>query len=96
MRAEEQSMTRLGRHALLPLLPSAALVTLYFTPLGVIDCVSRGLLALAIALTSLLAALITAAVAIKMRIRGENGSEWWILTTVVLVLPALLLLGPLG
>jgi hypothetical protein len=45
---------------------------------------------------STVAALVTAGLAIRSRILGEEAGTWWILSTAIPALPAALLLGPLG
>jgi hypothetical protein len=89
-------MHRLLVHIALPGIPTLAIVGLYFTPVDVFGCVGRGLIAFAIVLLSLLAAFGTVAVGLKKRIKGEPGSGWWILSTLILMVPAILVLGPLG
>lgn len=89
-------MSRILKHVVLPATATIAVVALYFTPVAMLGCVTRGLIALAVAGISLLVALVSVGVGLKKRIRGEKGSEWWIVTTVILMLPALLVLGPLG
>ena len=83
------------RHIALPALAPLALVALYFTPLTVIGCRDRGLLALGVVTAATVAALVCAAVAVRARAR-DGGGAWWILSTAILALPAALLLGPLG
>jgi hypothetical protein len=93
------------RHVLLPALAPAALVVLAFTPLTVIGCVQRGLMALGVVIVSAAAALGTARRALRAQAearvqvqRGEpssNLASWWLLTTLILLLP-LALLVPLG
>ncbi len=89
-------MNCVSRHIVLPATATVAVVALYFTPVALLGCVTRGLIALAVVGVSLLVALVSAGVGLKKRIKGEKGSEWWIVTTVILMLPALLVLGPLG
>lgn len=89
-------MSLVLKHIVIPATATLAVVALYFTPVALLGCVTRGLIALAVVGVSLLAALMSVGVGLKKRIRGEKGSEWWIATTVILMLPALLVLGPLG
>lgn len=84
------------RHVVLPLTASAALIVLYFTPLTVVDCVTRGLLALAIALAAAVAAFVSIALGVRDARRGVARSRWWLLSAAVLALPLALLVGPLG
>jgi hypothetical protein len=88
--------SRVLRHILVPAIAPAAIVGLYFTPVDLIGCANRGLLALAVAAVSTLAAFVTIATGIGGRGRGDQRSLWWVVTTLILTLPALLLLGPLG
>lgn len=89
-------MTRVFKHIVLPVLPTVAVTVLYFTPAVLLGCVTRGLVALVIVFGSLLAALVTVGVGLSKRIKGATDSGWWIITTLVLMVPALLLLGLLG
>lgn len=89
-------MERLVKHLLVPAIAPAAIVGLYFTPVGLIGCVNRGLIALAIAVASLVAGIVVGLVGIRAR-RDDPESRWWfIVTLLILALPALLILGPLG
>lgn len=83
-------------HVLVPALTSAAIVALYFTPVSIISCATRGLLAFGVAVTALLAGVVTAAQAVRFARRDRERAGWWILSTIVFMLPAMLLLGPLG
>jgi len=87
---------RVARHVLLPALGTAAIVALYFTPVSVFGCATRGLLAFGVALVSLLAGIVTAVMAIRLGRGAREQASWWILSTIILMMPALLLLGPLG
>jgi hypothetical protein len=88
--------SKLLRHVLLPAIAPAMIVGLYFTPVELIGCANRGLLALAVVAVSTLAAFVTIATGIRGRVRGDQSSLWWVATTLILTLPAVLLLGPLG
>jgi len=84
------------RHVALPALAPLALVALYFTPLTVIGCRDRGLLALAVAAVSAAAAFVCIGFALRAGARRETTGAWWMLSTAILALPLALLLGPLG
>ena len=84
------------RHVALPALAPLAIVLLYFTPLSVISCANRGLLALVVTGISAAAAFACVAMAIRSGARGDAASSWWMLSTAILALPLALLLGPLG
>jgi hypothetical protein len=88
--------SRTVRHVLLPALAPLAIVGLYLTPVSLIGCTNRGLLALLVVGLSTIAAFVTIAIAIRGRTRGDPSSRWWLLSTLVLTLPLVLLVGPLG
>lgn len=84
-------------HLVLPLLASAAIVGLYFTPKSVFGCANRGLMALGVVLLAVAGAVSTTWKGACLKRRGENEeANWWLLTTLVLLLPLVLLVGPLG
>jgi hypothetical protein len=59
-------------------------------------CVNRGWLALAVVLISAVAACVTTAKGTRARLQGSPSAHWWLLSTLVLVTPIVLILGPLG
>jgi len=73
-----------------------AIVGLYFTPVSLIGCADRGLLALAVVAVSTAAAFVCVAFALRTRSRGDRDGLWWAMSALVLTLPLALLLGPLG
>ncbi|HKC05393.1 MAG TPA: hypothetical protein VKJ67_00900 [Methylomirabilota bacterium] len=83
------------RHVVLPAVAPAAIVGLYFTPVLLFGCVNRGLLALAVVLLSAGAAFVTVGIGLRERVRGR-ASVWWVISTVILTTPLVLVLGPLG
>ena len=85
------------RHLILPSIAPAALIGLYFTPKTVFGCANRGYMALAVVLLGLVAAVVTARKGTAAKRRGENeAANWWTVTTLILVSPLVLLVGPLG
>jgi hypothetical protein len=91
------SRERIIRHLFLPLVAPAALIWLYLTPKSVFGCANRGYMALALVSLALVAAVGTARKGITARKRGENESaNWWTVTTLILLSPLVLLVGPLG
>jgi hypothetical protein len=88
---------RFIRHLILPSIAPAIPICLYFTPKTVFGCANRGYMALAVVFLSLVAAVGTALKAESTRRRGEaEAVNWWMITTLVLLLPLVLLVGPLG
>lgn len=88
-------MRPLVRHVLLPALAPLAVVGLYFTPVLLFGCVNRGLLALAVVLLSAGGAFGTITMGFRAQAQGRPVA-WWLLTSVILTLPLVLVLGPLG
>ena len=89
-------MKLLFKHIVLPALAPAAVVALYFTPVTTVGCMNRGLLALGVVLISLICAVATAGVALGMRLRNDSPTSLWLASTLILILPCILLFGPLG
>jgi ABC-type amino acid transport system permease subunit len=84
------------KHVALPALAPAAVVGLYFTPVLLFGCVNRGWMALVVVLVSAVAACVTAGVARHAKARHQPSSNWWMISTLILTLPIVLVLGPLG
>ena len=59
------------------------------TPVEVLGCFVRGLIAMLIALASGLAALGAAIIGLKVRLRHDRNSIWWVMSTVILVKPVI-------
>jgi RsiW-degrading membrane proteinase PrsW (M82 family) len=89
-------MSRFLKHGALPALAPASIVGLYFTPLTVFGCVTRGLIAVSVALVSSAFAFVALGFAFSAVRRKDPESRWWILTAAMLTLPLALLVGPLG
>jgi hypothetical protein len=80
------------RHILLPSIMPVLFFAVAATPVHVLGCRTRGLLAFMIALVSVLAGLGAAIMALKGRMRGDIHTTWWIATALILVIPAVGLL----
>jgi len=81
----------------LPLQAPIALIGLYFTPKSVFGCANRGYLALAVVSVALVGAIVTTLKSMAAKKRGDNdAAQWWIITTLILLSPLALLVGPLG
>jgi hypothetical protein len=91
------SRKRFIRHLILPSIAPAAIFWLYFTPKYVFGCANRGYMALAVAFVAIIAAVPTALKGAAAKRRGANDeANWWLVTTLILVSPLVLLVGPLG
>jgi choline-glycine betaine transporter len=84
------------KHIVLPAAAPIAIVGLYFTPVLVFGCMNRGLLAVAIVLVSAVAACVTTGKGVRAWAQGLPTANWWLLSTLILVMPIALVLGPLG
>ncbi len=85
-------MKRIVGHIITPALMPAAFFIIASTPVEVLGCRTRGLIALLIAFGSALAALATAIIGSKERIRGHKNATWWFTSTLILVAPAIALI----
>jgi hypothetical protein len=85
------------RHVFLPSVAPAALILLYFTPKSVFGCANRGYMALTVVFLAMVSAAATAAKGVSEKNRGHRDeANWWIVTTLILLMPLVLLIGPLG
>jgi hypothetical protein len=85
-------MSLIQRHVIFPLLAPLLFFSVAATPVEMLGCRTRGLLAFAIALVSVLAGLAAAVMAIKGRLKGESHLPWWIGSALILASPAIALL----
>ena len=82
-------MKRIVYHVILPTLMPVLFFIVASTPLEVLGCFVRGLIALVIALVSGLAALGAVMIGLKGRMRHDKNSTWWVLSTLILVIPVI-------
>ena len=59
------------------------------TPAEVLGCAVRGLIALLIALISGLAGVGAAIIGLKGRVRRDPNAIWWVMSTLILVIPVI-------
>ncbi len=85
-------MSRMTRHILIPSIVTALFFAVGLSPVELLGCRTRGLIALLIALISGLSALATAIMGLKGQARKDKDSVWWIATTLVLTIPVVALL----
>ena len=78
----------LRKFVLLPGLVPLVFLFLALTPVGVFGCRTRGLLALMTAVIGGLAGVGTVLTALVKKTNGDDESVWWILSTLILALPA--------
>ncbi len=79
------------KKALIHILPPALLGALFFvvalSPVQVLGCRNRGLTALIVALTSLLAALACTITGAVKKGRGDKNYAWWALSSMLFLVP---------
>ena len=80
-------MNRLISYILIPAIMPALFFLIALSPIEVLGCRTRGLLALLVAFVSGIAALVTAVTGAKGRMRGDANAGLWIISTLVLVIP---------
>jgi hypothetical protein len=84
-------MKRIAYHLILPAVLPVLFFIVVLTPVEVLGCFLRGLIALLISLVSGLAALAAAIIRTKGRLTGrvrhDKNSIWWVLSTLILVIP---------
>jgi lysylphosphatidylglycerol synthetase-like protein (DUF2156 family) len=86
-------MKRIVYHLILPALMPVLFFVVASTPVEVLGCLVRGLIALLIALISGLAALGAAVMGAKGgakgRVRHDRNRIWWVVSTLILVIPVI-------
>lgn len=85
-------MTPLTRHVLLPLFVPMSFFMVGFSPVELLGCRNRGLLALAIAFISVIAGLYTAIRAGNLRRHNNPQGQWWLATALILAIAPIALL----
>jgi hypothetical protein len=89
-RSEEGSdMNPVTRHLLLPAVMSAAFFAVATSPIGLLGCRNRGLLALLLAFACGLLSLADAVRFAKGRLRGDKAALWWLASSLILVIPVI-------
>jgi len=83
---------RILRHILLPALAPILFLVIATTPVDVLGCRNRGLLAIAIVLLSVIAGLGLAVAGVRGRMRGDPAANWWATSALILAVPAVLLI----
>lgn len=85
-------MKRILYHILIPAIMPLLFLVIAATPVEVLGCRNRGLIAFMIALISGLASLGAAIMAIRGRMRNEPDTFRWIVTSLMLVIPVVALI----
>jgi hypothetical protein len=82
-------MKRLVNHIITPAMMAVLFFIVASTPVEVLGCFVRGLIALVIALISGLAALGAVIIGLKGRARHDPNAAWWVMSTLILVIPVI-------
>ena len=82
-------MKRIVYHVIIPAIMPAAFLVVASTPVEVLGCFTRGLIAMLIAFISGLAALGAMIIGLKGRVRGDVNAIWWVASTLILVIPVI-------
>jgi hypothetical protein len=87
---------RIANHIIIPAMMTVLFFVVALTPVEVLGCFFRGLIALVISLVSGLAALAAAIVGArreaKGRARDDKNSIWWAMSSVILMIPVVAML----
>jgi hypothetical protein len=76
-------------YILIPLLFPLLFFLVASTPVEVLGCLTRGLIAVSISLISVLSGLILAIFGLKQRIKRQQSSSWWMISSLILSIPAI-------
>ncbi len=85
-------MERIFYHIIIPALMPTAFLTIAAMSVDVLGCRMRGLVAVILALSSAVAALVTTIIDAKLKVQGKKKYAWWLLSTTILVVPPISLL----
>ncbi len=86
------NLQHLQRHILLPVILTIAFFGVAFSPVSLLGCRTRGLLAFGLALASGILAILAALRAIRRRLKGDRESVWWIVTALLCAVPVVAML----
>jgi hypothetical protein len=78
-----------SKHILIPLSSTALFFVVALTPVEVIGCRNRGLIAAFIAISAGITRIVASIIAIKERVRGHKDSFLWIASSLIFAIPAL-------
>ncbi len=84
-------MKRILHHLVFPAAVPLLFFAIALTPVDLFGCRNRGLMVFIIALLGALAGLGAVLVGLIRRFRGDPSSSWFLLSTIILVIPAVFL-----
>lgn len=83
---------RFLHHVILPSLAPILFFIIASTPVEVLGCLTRGLLAVAVALIGAFAALGASIVGARAKSRGDTNYNWWLVSSLILFIPGVALI----
>lgn len=85
------NMKRILHHLIFPVAVPASFFVIASTPVDLFGCRNRGLMVFSIALIGVLAGLGSVILGLIRRLRGDASASWFLISTIILVVPAVFL-----
>jgi ABC-type amino acid transport system permease subunit len=85
-------MSDFFRHVVIPALMPVIFFSIASTPVETLGCKTRGILALIVAFSSGIAALVTAYRGAKGRRKGDAHAIWWVISSLIFTIPVVALI----
>lgn len=82
---------RIVKHIIIPALAPAAFLSVAMLPVDLLGCRTRGLIAAVIALAGGVLGIVAAVKALQGKVRADAASPYWMLSALILAVPALLI-----
>ncbi len=82
-------MKRVTKHLILPAIMPVLFLAVALTPVEVLGCFLRGLIAMLIALASGLSAIGAAILGLKGKVSRDPNTIWWVLSTLIMTIPVI-------
>jgi len=82
-------MKQIVYHVVVPAIMPVQFFAVASSPVEVLGCLTRGLIALLIAIVSGLAALGAVIIGTKRRAHNNQNAIWWVISSVILVIPVI-------
>ena len=84
------------KHIALPAAAPLLIVGLYFTPVAFFGCVNRGLIAVSVVFISAICAFVTVGLGFAAQAKRDPIFWWRLISAIIMTLPLVLVVGPLG
>lgn len=93
MNGNRNGMTRWTRHIVIPAMMPVVFFSVALSPVTMLGCRNRGLVALLVALASGVSAVAAAVAGARGRMRGDAEAFWWVVSSLVLTVPVVAMLA---